>query len=105
MIVFTSHTHTQVFEYYEELLSSGFPHSSYKLVFVDNSYQSVMNYSSLGIFSTELLHSHRIIDNVQMTRRLIAQAIARQYFGCYMLHQSWYVDNHIWNCCYVMIYK
>lgn len=79
----------EVFEYYEELLSSGFPHSSYKLVFVNNSYQSVMNYSSLGIFSTELLHSHRIIDNVQMTRRLIAQAIARQYFGCYMLHQSW----------------
>ena len=64
-------------------------------MFVNNGYQSVMNYSSLGIFSTELLHSHRIIDDVQMTRRLIAQAIARQYFGCYMLHQSWYVDIHI----------
>ena len=29
----------KVFGFYEELLSARFPHSSYKLVFVDNAYQ------------------------------------------------------------------
>ena len=40
--------------------------------------------------STNLLHSHRIIDQVPDTRRLIALAVAKQYFGCYVLPSSWY---------------
>ena len=39
----------QVFGFYEELLSSRFPHSSYKMVFVDQSYQDTANYSTLTI--------------------------------------------------------
>ena len=133
-----------MFGFYEELLSTRFPHSSYKLVFVDQAYRDVSSYSTLGIFryiymymlwllnvcahahvcndinaplmyvcvcvckctcgitlaqsvetllffhcSTNLLHSARIIDQVLVTRRIIANAIAEQYFGCYILPQQW----------------
>lgn len=40
----------QVFGFYEELLSTRFPHSSYKLVFVDQAYREAASYSTLGIF-------------------------------------------------------
>ena len=40
----------QVFGFYEELLSTRFPHSSYKLVFVDQAYKEAASYSTLGIF-------------------------------------------------------
>ena len=43
-----SPTH-KVFGFYEELLSTRFPHSSFKLVFVDHAYQDVSSYSTLGI--------------------------------------------------------
>lgn len=39
-----------MFGFYEELLSTRFPHSSYKLVFVDQTYRDVSSYSTLGIF-------------------------------------------------------
>ena len=81
--------HLQVFGFYEELLSARFPHSSYKLVFVNGPYQEYSSYSTLGLFDTNLLHSHRIIDQVMVTRRVIGQAVAKQYFGCYALPQSW----------------
>lgn len=42
-------------------------------------------------FSTNLLHSSRVIEQVSITRRLITHAIAQQYFGCYLLPQLWYM--------------
>ena len=39
----------KVFGFYEELLSSRFPHSNYKMVYVDESYQDSSNYSTLTI--------------------------------------------------------
>ena len=39
----------QVFGFFEELLSTRFPHSSYKLVFVDQTYQDTSSYSTLTI--------------------------------------------------------
>ena len=39
----------QVFGFFEELLSTRFPHSSYKLVFVDQAYCDAASYSTLTI--------------------------------------------------------
>ena len=50
---------------------------------------------SLPQSSTNLLHSARIIDQVPHTRRLIALAIARQYFGCYIQPQLWLVSQQV----------
>lgn len=79
----------EVFGFYEELLSSRFPYGSYKLVFVDQCYNLASSYSTMGIFSVELLHSPRVIEQVFSTRRTLALAIAQQYFGCYMLPNTW----------------
>jgi transcription initiation factor TFIID subunit 2 len=82
-----------VFGYYEEFFSSRFPHTNCKLVFVDEAYQDVSAYSTLCICSTNLLHSHRVIDGVTQTRELIAEVLAKQYFGCYIssssVHEWW----------------
>jgi len=42
-------------------------------------------------FSTNLLHSKRIIDQVPETRQLMAAAIAQQFFGCFISMYSWQV--------------
>lgn len=81
----------QVFGFYEELLSSRFPFSNCKLVFVDESYLETSSYSTLCLCSTNLLHSHRVIDGVQRTRTLLAEALARQYFGCFISNSCVYV--------------
>ena len=41
--------HLQVFGFLEELLSTRFPYSSYKLVFVDQTYRDTASYSTLTI--------------------------------------------------------
>ena len=41
--------HSQVFGFLEELLSTRFPYSSYKLVFVDQTYRDTASYSTLTI--------------------------------------------------------
>lgn len=43
----------QIFGFYEEFLSSRFPFSNYKMVFVDEVYQDAASYSTLGIFRLE----------------------------------------------------
>ena len=79
----------KVFGFYEELLSTRFPHSSYKLIFVNGCYSDAMNYAGLTVSSVDLLHSHRIIDQAIKTRKILSLAIAQQYFECYLLPQSW----------------
>jgi transcription initiation factor TFIID subunit 2 len=79
----------EVFGFYEELLSTRFPHSSYKLIFVNGCYSDAMNYAGLTVSSVDLLHSHRIIDQAIKTRKILSLAIAQQYFECYLLPQSW----------------
>jgi transcription initiation factor TFIID subunit 2 len=65
-------------------------------VFVDQAYTDTASYSTLTICSTNLLHSSRVIEQVPITRRLLTQAIAQQYFGCYLLPQLW---NDWWLPC------
>lgn len=40
-------------------------------------------------FSTNLLHSAMIIDQTPQTRRCLAQALAQQFFGCFISRMSW----------------
>ncbi|XP_048220089.1 LOW QUALITY PROTEIN: transcription initiation factor TFIID subunit 2-like [Perognathus longimembris pacificus] len=84
----TSSLH-QVFEFYEDVLSCRYPYSCFKTVFVDEAYVEVAAYASMSIFSTNLLHSARIIDETPLTRRCLAQSVAQQFFGCFLARMSW----------------
>lgn len=46
---------------------------------------------ALCVSSTNILHSKRIIDQVPVTREIMAHAIAQQFFGCFITMHSWYV--------------
>ncbi|KAF7246909.1 Transcription initiation factor TFIID subunit 2 [Varanus komodoensis] len=84
----TSYLH-EVFEFYEEILTCRYPYSCFKTVFVDEAYVEVAAYASMSIFSTNLLHSAMIIDETPLTRRCLAQALAQQFFGCFISRMSW----------------
>lgn len=43
--------------------------------------------------STNLLHSAMIIDQTPLTRRCLAQALAQQFFGCFISRMSWWVQK------------
>ena len=40
-------------------------------------------------FSTNLLHSSAIIDQVYLTRKLSAEAVASQFYGCFIVPEKW----------------
>ncbi|KAI0209910.1 Transcription initiation factor TFIID subunit 2 [Lamellibrachia satsuma] len=79
----------EAFEFYEELLSSRFPYSCYKQVFVDHSFGDMMPFATLTIFSTNILHTAKIIDQAPLSRQIMAEAIAKQFFGCFIAMHSW----------------
>jgi len=78
----------EAFEFYEELLSTRYPYSCYKQVFVDESYNEVQPYATMVICDTYLLHSKHIIDQTYSTRRILGQAIAEQFFGHFITTNS-----------------
>ncbi|XP_071743330.1 transcription initiation factor TFIID subunit 2 [Lepeophtheirus salmonis] len=80
-------------EYYETTLLTTFPYSCYKQVFVDEAYSEVAAYSTMSIMSTTLLHSTAIIDQTYLTRRIGAEAVAAQFFGCFITTERW---SDIW---------
>lgn len=45
--------------------------------------------------STYLLHGAPIIDQVYITRKAMAQAIAQQFFGCFITMERW---SDLWLC-------
>nr|NVI78967.1 TBP-associated factor 2 [Cucujiformia] len=75
--------------FYEETLSNRYPYSCYKQVFVDETAEDFRSYATMSIFSVNLLHSAVIIDQVYESRRVMAQAIAEQFFGCFISMQNW----------------
>ncbi|KAL4236698.1 Transcription initiation factor TFIID subunit 2 [Mactra antiquata] len=77
------------FEFFEELMSSRYPYTCYKQVFVDESYEDSQSFATMTIFSTSLLHSNKIIDQTILTRKHMAAGIAQQFFGCFIVMQSW----------------
>lgn len=77
------------FEFYEETLSNRYPFSCYKQVFVDEAEEDYKSFSTMSILSTHLLHSAAIIDQAYVTRKIMSQAIAEQFFGCFISMQNW----------------
>uniref|UniRef100_T1JF23 Transcription initiation factor TFIID subunit 2 n=1 Tax=Strigamia maritima TaxID=126957 RepID=T1JF23_STRMM len=77
------------FEFYEELLSSRYPYTCYKQVFVDEAYDDIQPYATMTILNTNLLHTASIIDQTYISRKLMAQAVAEQFFGCFISMNSW----------------
>uniref|UniRef100_A0A5K3EVL6 Transcription initiation factor TFIID subunit 2 n=2 Tax=Mesocestoides corti TaxID=53468 RepID=A0A5K3EVL6_MESCO len=78
-----------VVEYYEGELASQFPFHSLKTVFVDRAFEDHQSFASLIVFSVDLLHSARIIDQAIATRRVFAFAVAQQFFGCALQAETW----------------
>lgn len=57
--------------------------------YIFQSYDDVCSYATMSILSTNLLHSPAIIDQTVITRKAMAQAIAEQFFGCFISMQNW----------------
>ncbi|KAI8141998.1 hypothetical protein BJV82DRAFT_616718 [Fennellomyces sp. T-0311] len=66
-----------------------YPFSDYKLVFVEDAWSETSSSASLTIFSSRLLHPPDIIDQTYNTRRVLSLALARQWFGIYIVQKSW----------------
>ncbi|CAI4227145.1 unnamed protein product [Auanema sp. JU1783] len=79
----------KILEYFEELLSCRYPFPSYKQVFVDKAPDQVTSYSSLTIFSVNVLFHKKVIDVVQETRAHIAVGVAQQFFSCFIGPTHW----------------
>ena len=79
----------EVFDFYEDILSARYPFSSFKTVWIDQSYAEFQSYSSLVLFSVSLLFSKRIIEQTMDTRKVMALALAYQFFGCFIGMQTW----------------
>jgi len=79
----------EVFEYYETILATQFPFTCYKQVFVDQLFQDVCHYSTLTIFNTNILHPSAVIDQTYETRKVMALALAAQFFGCFISTEKW----------------
>ncbi|XP_074642286.1 transcription initiation factor TFIID subunit 2-like isoform X2 [Tubulanus polymorphus] len=79
----------EAFEFYEELLSVRYPYSVYKQVFVDQAYSECQPYATMTVFSVNLLHSSAIIDQTMHSRKTMAVAVAKQFFGCFIPVQTW----------------
>lgn len=75
--------------YEEELINFKYPFSNYKQVFVNQAYENYQSYATLTICCTNLLHTKRIIDQVFVTRAILSEALASQYFGCFIEMSSW----------------
>uniref|UniRef100_A0A914HZA3 Transcription initiation factor TFIID 150 kDa subunit n=1 Tax=Globodera rostochiensis TaxID=31243 RepID=A0A914HZA3_GLORO len=58
-----------------------FPYSTYWQIFVDQTPDEVTSFAGLSIFSLRVLYHKKILDMVQNTRKLLATAIAQQFFG------------------------
>ncbi|XP_026742462.1 transcription initiation factor TFIID subunit 2-like [Trichoplusia ni] len=79
----------EAFEFYEETLSTRYPYPCYKQVFVDETEDDATAYTTMSILSTHLLHSIAIIDQTYISRKAMAQAVAEQFFGCFITMQNW----------------
>lgn len=84
-LVFSTSTTYQIIEYFEDLLSARFPYALYKQVFVEKLPDKFKSFSSMTLFDTSLLYNERVLDQILVTRKIVARAIAGQFFGCFMV--------------------
>src|SRR5438128_7905318 len=68
---------------------SFFPYRCLNFVFVENSYATVNSVASMIICRSFILHPQDIPDQAYETRRLLVEAITMQWFGTYIVPQSW----------------
>lgn len=74
------------YEHFQVMTKLGVTWFSKNFEFAVNSVSvSVLSVSG----STNLLHSAMIIDQTPLTRRCLAQALAQQFFGCFISRMSW----------------
>ena len=64
------------------------PFGDYKIVFVDEMLNDYHSFASLTLASVNLLHSQRVIDQTLLTRQTLGMAIAAQYFGVFIVPES-----------------
>ncbi|KAL0924631.1 hypothetical protein M5K25_005478 [Dendrobium thyrsiflorum] len=78
------------FRHYEDYLSTSFPFGSYKQVFIppEISISSVNMGASMCLFSSKLLFDEKVIDQTIETRIKLAYALARQWFGVYIVAEE-----------------
>ncbi|WCJ22004.1 Transcription initiation factor TFIID subunit 2 [Euphorbia peplus] len=87
------------FNYYEEYLNAKFPFGSYTQIFL--SPEVVVSSSSVGasisFFSSQILYDERVIDQTIDTSIKLAFALAKQWFGVYIVpeepNDEWLVDG------------
>jgi transcription initiation factor TFIID subunit 2 len=65
-------------------------------VFVEDVVDKMRVHSTIAFFNLDVLHSPRIIDDAFETRKLLATAISRQFFGCFATQLAW---SDYWACC------
>ena len=56
---------------------------------MDEAYTEMTSYSTMSILSLKEMHSTAIIDQTYRTRRLMAEAIATQFYGCFITTEKW----------------
>ncbi|WZZ06876.1 hypothetical protein YC2023_092797 [Brassica napus] len=89
----------EAYSYYEDYLSAKFPFGFYKQVFLPP--EIVVCSSTLGaslsVFSSHVLYDERVIDQIIDTRIKLASALAKQWFGFYIVPESpnddWLLDG------------
>ncbi|XP_017100570.2 transcription initiation factor TFIID subunit 2 [Drosophila bipectinata] len=79
----------EAFEFFEETLSTRYPFSCYKQVFVDELDTDISAYATMSIASVNLLHSIAIIDQTYVSRTFMSRAVAEQFFGCFITSHHW----------------
>ena len=83
----------RVYPIYVDYMNMSLPFGDYKIVFVDEMLGDYQSFASLTTASINLLHSARIIDQTLQTRRALGMAIASQYFGVFIVPESY---NDTW---------
>ena len=81
---------SDVFDFYEDLLSVHLPYKSYKMAFCYDIPDECIHYSGLSILNVNLLTTKSIIEQTMVTRRVLAHACARQFFGCFISMYDWH---------------
>eukprot|EP00116_Pleurobrachia_bachei_P003243 sb/3463505/ len=78
----------RVYPIYIEYLNMSLPYGEYKIVFLEEMLADTQSYASLTTANVTLLHSARIIDQTLVSRRVLGLAIADQYFGVFIVPES-----------------
>ncbi|XP_065647290.1 transcription initiation factor TFIID subunit 2 isoform X3 [Hydra vulgaris] len=76
-------------EFFEETLNAQYPFSAYKLVFVDEAFMSSQTFTSMNILSTNLLHPESVIEQTFISRKILVNGLAEQFFGMFVGMHSW----------------